>query len=174
MNQSTESVTKSQPASTSTLPVTPLVNGASQSSQRSGMSGSSTTSRVRQPTGLVDSRPSGSSIVLSPAQNLSGSHNPMTRGDRRLGTGSTQAVYSFLEQCTPSMGHLHQHFVNFGCSNEEHLVAVSSWPPEVVHNFLIQVLMDRETGEMLVNSMDMFILQTHFLAYYQPYGTTSF
>jgi hypothetical protein len=171
VNQPTKSVTSSQPASTSTLPVTPLVNGASQSPQHSGMSGSSTTSRVRQDIGLVDSRPS-NSIVPSPAQNLSSSHNPMS--DRRLGTGSTQAVYSFLEQCTPSMGHLHQHFVNFGCSSEEYLVAVSGWPSEVVRKFLIQVLMDRETGEMLVNSMDMFVLQTHFLAYYQTYGTTSF
>jgi len=87
--------------------------------------------------------------------------------DRQLGTGGTQAVFSFLEQCTPSMAHLHQHFVSFGCSDEEYLLAVSSWPPEVVRNFLIQVLTDRETGEMLVSSMDMFVLQTHFLAYYQ-------
>jgi hypothetical protein len=65
------------------------------------------------------------------------------------------------------MTHLHQHFVNFGCSNEEYLLAASSWPLDVVRNFLIQVLTDRETGEMLVNSMDMFVLQTHFLAYYQ-------
>jgi hypothetical protein len=88
-------------------------------------------------------------------------------GERQLGTGGTQAVFNFLEHCTPSMAHLHRHFVNFGCSNEEYLLAVSSWPPEVVRNFLTQALTDRETGEVLVNPMDMFVLQTHFLAYYQ-------
>ena len=65
------------------------------------------------------------------------------------------------------MAHLYHHFINFGCSNKEYLLAVSSWPPEVVRNFLIQALTDRETGEIVVNSMDMFVLQTHFLAYYQ-------
>lgn len=88
-------------------------------------------------------------------------------GGTRLGTGGTQAVFKFLDYCTPSMAHLHQHFVNFGCNNEEYLLAVSSWRPEVVRNFLTQALTDRETGEVLVNSMDMLVLQTHFLAYYQ-------
>jgi len=107
---------------------------------------------------------SSTQLLDSPAKISSGSHS--TTSARQFGTG-TQAVFNFLGQCTPSMSHLHHHFVNFGCSNEEYLLAVSSWPPEVVHNFLKQALTDRETGEVLVNSMDMLVLQTHFLAYYQ-------
>jgi len=111
-----------------------------------------------------NSSQSSTQLLDSPAKISSGS--PNTTSARQFGSG-TQAIFNFLGQCTPSMTHLHHHFVNFGCSNEEYLLAVSSWPPEAVHNFLKQALTDRETGEVLVNSMDMLILQTHFLAYYQ-------
>ncbi|KIM35259.1 hypothetical protein M413DRAFT_39764, partial [Hebeloma cylindrosporum] len=87
------------------------------------------------------------------------------RNERQFRAG-TQAISNFLEQCTPSMAHLHPHLVNFGCSNEEYLLAVASWRPEDVRKFLTEALKDRETGETLVNSMDMLVLQSHFLSYY--------
>ena len=53
-------------------------------------------------------------------------------------TGVTQVAH-FLNACFPPMAHFYQHFIDFGCTGEEHLFAVSTWSSEEISQFLSKV-----------------------------------
>lgn len=54
-------------------------------------------------------------------------------------TGATQ-VARFLNACSPSMAHYLEPFIDFGCTSEEYLVAVSNLPTDQISHFLKQVV----------------------------------
>jgi hypothetical protein len=45
-------------------------------------------------------------------------------------TGVT-LVARFLNACSPPMAHFLQPLINFGCTSEEYLIAISTWPTSV-------------------------------------------
>jgi hypothetical protein len=79
-------------------------------------------------------------------------------------TGATQ-VARFLNRCVPPMGHFRQRFIDYGCSNEEYLVTVSTWPTDIIASFLSQVSA-LESGERKLSEMDKLVLQNHFISYF--------
>jgi hypothetical protein len=84
-------------------------------------------------------------------------------------TGVTR-VARFLNACSPPMAHFLQPFINFGCTSEEYLVAVSTWPTEKISHFLRQVV-SREKEKREFSQMDMLILQNHFISYFNKAQT---
>lgn len=84
-------------------------------------------------------------------------------------TGITR-VARFLNACSPPMAHFLQPFINFGCTGEEYLVAVSTWPPEKISHFLRQVA-SRGNDKREFTPMDMLILQNHFISYFNKAQT---
>lgn len=75
----------------------------------------------------------------------------------------TDAVYTFLAGCVPSMEHLFEGFVDYGCQNEEFLLGISSWPPELISNLIRKVAV--KCGEY-VSDMEVDVLQARFLTYF--------
>lgn len=84
-------------------------------------------------------------------------------------TGVTR-VARFLNACSPSMAHFLQPFIDFGCTSEEYLVAVSTWPTEKISHFLRQVV-SRGEDKSNFTQMDMLILQNHFTSYFNKAET---
>jgi len=84
-------------------------------------------------------------------------------------TGVTR-VARFLNACSPPMAHFLQPFINFGCTSEEYLVAVSTWPTEKISHFLRQVV-SRGKDQREFSQMDMLILQNHFISYFNKAQT---
>ena len=79
-------------------------------------------------------------------------------------TGVTR-VARFLNSCFPPMAHFLRHFIDFGCTGEEYLVAVSTWPSEKISHFLSQVSA-YGSNERRFSDMDMLILHNHFISYF--------
>ena len=84
-------------------------------------------------------------------------------------TGVTR-VARFLNACSPPMAHFLQPFIDFGCTSEEYLVAVSTWPTEKISHFLRQVVA-RGEDKCKISQMDMLILQNHFTSYFNKAQT---
>jgi len=84
-------------------------------------------------------------------------------------TGVTR-VARFLNACSPPMAHFLQPFINFGCTSEEYLIAVSTWPTEKISLFLRQVA-SRGNDKREFTPMDMLILQNHFISYFNKAQT---
>ena len=84
-------------------------------------------------------------------------------------TGVT-LVARFLSACFPSMGHHLKLFVDFGCTSEAYLFAVSTWPADRISHFLRQVSGHGGDGNQLTE-MDMLILQGHFVSYFKVQGS---
>jgi len=84
-------------------------------------------------------------------------------------TGATQ-VARFLNACFPPMAHFLQRFIDYGCSSEEYLAAVSTWPPEKISYFLSQVSA-RAGDARELSPMEMLILQNHFISYFNKAQT---
>jgi len=84
-------------------------------------------------------------------------------------TGVTR-VARFLNACSPPMAHFLQPFIDFGCTSEEYLVAVSTWPTEKISYFLRQVV-SRGEDKCNFSQMDMLILQNHFTSYFNKAQT---
>ena len=89
------------------------------------------------------------------------------KGKQRAAFQSTDVdlVARFLNACLPSMAHLLEHFVGFGCKSEEYLVAVSTWPADKILFFLSQVS-ERAGDGRRITEMDKLVLQNHFLSYF--------
>jgi hypothetical protein len=85
-------------------------------------------------------------------------------GDAIQSPGAT-LVARFLNACFPSMVHYLQHFIDFGCTNEEYLVAVSTWPADRISYFLSQVSSHGD-NQPKFSDMDILILQDHFISYF--------
>jgi hypothetical protein len=79
-------------------------------------------------------------------------------------TGVTR-IAGFLNACSPPMAHFLQPFIDFGCTSEEYLVAVSTWQSEKISHFLRQVVSHRNDKHKF-SQMDMLILQNHFISYF--------
>ena len=79
-------------------------------------------------------------------------------------TGVTRLA-GFLNACSPPMAHFLQPLINFGCTSEEYLVAVSAWPTDKILHFLRQVV-GRESDKREFTQMDMLVLQNHFVSYF--------
>ncbi|KAF9532642.1 hypothetical protein CPB83DRAFT_847115 [Crepidotus variabilis] len=77
-------------------------------------------------------------------------------------------IYKFLNECVPSMRQFYKAFVNYGCKNEEYLVAVAGWSAEQVLQFLRNVA-SNTNGAM--TEMDIQVLQHHLANY--PYTLDS-
>ncbi|KAF8813386.1 hypothetical protein BYT27DRAFT_7239334 [Phlegmacium glaucopus] len=78
--------------------------------------------------------------------------------------GVTQ-VARFLNTCFPPMAHFLKHFVDFGCTSEEYLLAVSTWPTAKISHFLSQVSSCGD-DEHKLSGMDMAVLRNHFISYF--------
>ncbi|KAF8969110.1 hypothetical protein BDZ97DRAFT_264189 [Flammula alnicola] len=101
----------------------------------------------------------------SQPSNSSGSANfcgPSTSAGTGQPENGRHPVQHFLEMCVPPMGHFFPQFVEFGCSTEEYLLGVSTWPPEQIYEFLKKIFPAH--GKM--REMDILILQNHFKAYF--------
>ncbi|KAF8966252.1 hypothetical protein BDZ97DRAFT_698449 [Flammula alnicola] len=99
------------------------------------------------------------------SSNSSGSANfcgPSTSAGTGQPENRRHPVQHFLEMCVPPMGHFFPQFVEFGCSTEEYLLGVSTWPPEQIYEFLKKIFPAQ--GKM--REMDILILQNHFKAYF--------
>jgi hypothetical protein len=68
------------------------------------------------------------------------------------------------------MAHYLQHFIDFGCTNEEYLVAVSTWPADRISNFLSQVSSNGD-NQPKFSDMDILILQDQFTSYFDKAQT---
>jgi hypothetical protein len=84
-------------------------------------------------------------------------------------TGVTQ-VAGFLNACFPPMAHFLRHFIDFGCTSEVYLVAVSTWPADRISYFLSQVS-GCQGHERKFSEMDILILQNHFMSYFNKAQT---
>lgn len=84
-------------------------------------------------------------------------------------TGVTR-VARFLNACSPPMSHFLQPFIDFGCTSEEFLVAISTWPTDKISHFLKQVV-GRGNDKHQFSQMEMLILQNHFLSYFDKAQT---
>ena len=84
-------------------------------------------------------------------------------------TGVTR-VARFLNACSPSMAHFLQPFIAFGCTSEEYLVTVSTWPPDKISHFLSRVVHHRKDGQEF-SPMEMLTLQNHFTSYFDKAQT---
>ena len=84
-------------------------------------------------------------------------------------TGVTR-VARFLNACHPPMAHFLQPFIDFGCTGEEYLVTVSTWPPDKISHFLSRVVRHRK-DEREFSPMEMLILQNHFISYFNKAQT---
>lgn len=100
----------------------------------------------------------------SQAQSSNGSSNQGNPEDAFQSTGVTR-VARFLNACFPSMAHFLKHFVDFGCTSEEYLRAISTWPTDRISYFLSQVSGQGGDGRKL-SEMDMLVLQNHFISYF--------
>lgn len=88
---------------------------------------------------------------------------PFPRVNRGNEFEDTDAIFNFLASCVPSMGHLFEGFVNYGCNNEEFLFGISSWPPVLITEFIRKVA--TKCGEY-VSDMEVDVLQARFLTYF--------
>jgi hypothetical protein len=78
-----------------------------------------------------------------------------------------QAIHKFLQASKPPMTHLMDVFIDFGCTNADFLIAVSSWSMERIRG-LLDKLPPGPDGKK-VTEMDKFILQNHLKEYFaQP------
>jgi hypothetical protein len=167
------------------LPKLPLMTDIS--NQLPGTSTVKRTSRSTSPPKFISSqRPPtlGSSAAHINAQNTpihaesssqarSSNNATLTQGnpeDAFTLTGVTR-VARFLNACTPPMAHFLQPFINFGCTSEEYLVAVSTWPTERISYFLKQVVSRGDDDKRTFSQMDMLILQNHFISYFNKAQT---
>ena len=83
-----------------------------------------------------------------------------------MGISYPQPVTPFLNACVPSMAHWLKAFVDFGCTNEECLITVSTWDDHKILHFLRQVSDCGADGNKL-SDMDMLVLIDHFLTYFK-------
>jgi hypothetical protein len=73
-------------------------------------------------------------------------------------------IHSFLGASIPPMTHLMDAFIDFGCTNADFLLAISSWSSERTREALDQLSLgpnDRKFTEM-----EKFILENHFKEYF--------
>ena len=134
------------------------------SSQRPSALASSATHNNSQNTPLHAE----SSSQARSSNNASFTEGKITEDAFKL-TGVTR-VARFLNACSPPMAHFLQPFINFGCTSEEYLVAVSTWPAEKISHFLRQVV-SRGKDNREFSQMDMLILQNHFISYFNKAQT---
>ena len=73
-------------------------------------------------------------------------------------------IHSFLKASAPPMTHLMDAFINFGCTNADYLLAISSWSSEAIADLLNQLSLG-PAGRQLTE-MDKLILQDHFKEYF--------
>lgn len=71
----------------------------------------------------------------------------------------TAHVRHFLAACSPSMIQFLLNFIAIGCKNEDFLLAVASWPDDMIELFLKSVS-SCEGSEF--TGMDIFVLKNHF------------
>ena len=84
-------------------------------------------------------------------------------------TGVTR-VARFLNACSPPMSHFLKPLIDFGCTSEEYLVTVSTWPFDKISQFLSRVVRHGSGGRE-VTQMDILILQNHFISYFNKAQT---
>lgn len=78
---------------------------------------------------------------------------------------SIVTIYQFLNGCVPSMTHLLKQFLDFGCTSEEVLWAISTWSRQGVEDFLDRLPPGPSGNSM--SQMEKLILLNHFSSYCQ-------
>ncbi|KDR78801.1 hypothetical protein GALMADRAFT_224043 [Galerina marginata CBS 339.88] len=71
-------------------------------------------------------------------------------------------VFLFLDSCIPSMAHLFESFVAFGCSNEKFLLGLSKWTPERIDEYLKRF---SNSCDVPLQDMDIFVLNNQLQNY---------
>jgi hypothetical protein len=74
-------------------------------------------------------------------------------------------IYNFLEASMPPMTHLMDAFIDFGCTNTDFLLTISSWSTEKIRDVL-----DQLSPRKQITEMDKFILEYHFKEYFTQRG----
>ncbi|PPQ69183.1 hypothetical protein CVT24_000031 [Panaeolus cyanescens] len=102
------------------------------------------------------SRPSDSSTMSAELDSSSDTRPSLGR----YGSALAQLLY----RCTPSMTNLLPVFEQLGVSqSEEYLLGISKWNPEVVHEFLQQVVDTSAAMGITLRSVDVYVLRNAFL-----------
>ena len=81
-----------------------------------------------------------------------------------MGGGQIHSVHKFLEAAIPSMTHLLDQFIDFGCLSEDFLYAVSMWPLEKIRAFLKSL--PPGPGGSGLTEMEVDILTYHLESYF--------
>jgi hypothetical protein len=73
-------------------------------------------------------------------------------------------IHNFLGASIPPLTHLMDTFIDFGCTNADFLLAISSWPSERIREALEQLSL--EHNDRKFTDMEKFILENHFKEYF--------
>jgi len=76
-----------------------------------------------------------------------------------------KSMHHFLDACVPSMSHLLQRFIDYGCTHDGFLLAVSMWPPERIRKFLEDVVSGPD-GQS-ISPMEQMVLENHLTQYFK-------
>lgn len=90
--------------------------------------------------------------------------SPTSCGNTQVRGSQIRSVQKFLEAARPPMTHLLQQFIEFGCRNEDFLLAVSVWPLERIRKFLKSL--PPGPGGSPLTKMEVDILTYHFESYF--------
>lgn len=105
-----------------------------------------------------------SSVSTIPAtSNLSTSKDSPMHGSQLSQSDQNRSVHHFLEASVPSMSYLLPRFIDYGCTHEGFLLAVSMWPPERIKKFLEDVVAGPDSQS--ISPMEKMVLENHFHQY---------
>jgi hypothetical protein len=97
--------------------------------------------------------------------NLSTSKDSPMHGSQLSQSDQNHSVHHFLEASVPSMSYLLPRFIDYGCTHEGFLSAVSTWPPERIRKFLEDVVAGPDSP--LISPMEKMVLENHFHQYFK-------
>ncbi|KAF9480012.1 hypothetical protein BDN70DRAFT_656686 [Pholiota conissans] len=75
-------------------------------------------------------------------------------------------VYTFLDTCQPPMLQYTQQFMDFGCTSNKYLRAVSLWRKEQRYNLVRKIMQSSRATESEPTEMDIAILVNQFETYF--------
>ena len=118
-------------------------------------------SSSRQYTNLY---PSVQRMAVSSSQASTSASSSSARFLAPVPTCQIVVIYQFLHSCVPSLDHLLQRFIDFGCTSEEFLLGISMWPRERIEDF-VDKLPPADDG-MPISPMEKLVLCNQFLSYF--------
>jgi len=133
--------------------LTPRVTRSQRQDQRNPQSG------IQDPTAQSISQ----AIILDRSMDVESSDATSSSND--MVDDGYRPIHDFLEASVPPMTHLMDTFIDFGCTNADFLMAISSWSFERIRNVLNQIPPGQNGRKM--TEMEKLILQNHFKEYFK-------